>query len=413
MTTPLAPSDFAARLNRLGPFEPAPVLAVAVSGGADSLAAAILTRDWARARGGDAKALLVDHGLRAESADEIRLTVARLAAQSIESTVLTLRQLPHGPGLAARARAARHHALEQACAASGILHLVFGHHAADQAETLCMRLLARSQAAGLAGMAALVERPWVRLLRPLLDVAPARLRATLRARGMSWVEDPSNRDPTYQRARLRSLRADPDGTGLATQALIAAGAARGDQRLLDETRDAWALAGAVTLSPLGHALWHGALPASALAALLGVVSGRDRAPSAARVAALAADPRPATLAGVHIVPAGRLGPGLLLVREAAALAPPIEAALGSVWDGRFRVAGDAEPGLTLGGWGRDAPRDRGGLPSVARAVQPALRRGATVLCAGAALFAGPQPFLESFPSLSLTGAGFCGLPAAG
>jgi tRNA(Ile)-lysidine synthase len=294
-----------------------------------------------------------------------------------------------------------------------MLHLLLGHHALDQAETVCMRLLSGSGPAGLAGMAALVERPMVRLLRPLLDIPPARLRATLRQRGLGWVEDPSNHDPTYQRARLRALRADPDGTGLATRALIKAAAARADLRRAGEGDDATALAHAVTISPLGHALWHGKLPATALASLIGLLSGHDRPPSAAQVAALAANPHPATVGGVQLLPAGRLGPGLLLVREAAALSPPIEAAPNTVWDGRFRVARDVEPnlttGLTLGGWGRDAPRDRAGLPSAALRVQPALRRGTSVILAGAALFAGSQPFLESFPRHFMTGAGFRGV----
>ncbi len=410
---PVTPAEFATRLDRLGPFEPSPLLAVAVSGGADSLAACLLTRDWALSRGGDVLALLVDHGLRAAAAEEIRVTTARLAGQGIPARVLVLRDLWPGPALSERARLARHAALEGACVEAGILHLVLGHHGLDQAETLCMRLLAGSGVAGLAGMAALAERPGVRLLRPLLDLPPARLRATVQVRGLAWVEDPSNQDASYQRARLRRLRADPEGTGLATRALIAAAFARGQARAAAERADAQALARSVTISPLGHALWQGALPDSALAALLGLIGGSSRPPSAARVRALAAVPHPATLAGVRILPAGRLGEGFLLVREAASLQPPVEATGNAIWDGRFRLIRDAGPGLTLGAWGHDAPRDRAGLPSAALRVQPALRRGEAVVLAGEALFAASQPFVEGYPRLLMTGGGFCGLLPSG
>ena len=67
---PLTDAEFAARLDALGPFERAPRLAVAVSGGADSLALALFADVWARARGGRIAALTVDHRLRAASATE-------------------------------------------------------------------------------------------------------------------------------------------------------------------------------------------------------------------------------------------------------------------------------------------------------------------------------------------------------
>lgn len=405
--TSIGAAAFAALMDGLGPFEPRPLVAVAVSGGADSLAAAVLSRDWVRARHGDVLAIVVDHGLRAESTDEVRLTLARLRSADIPAVTLCL-HLVRGPGLAERARAARHAVLEQECAARGILHLVFGHHAGDQAETVAMRLLARSGPAGLAGMARLVETPLVRRLRPLLGVAPARLRATLVAAGLSWVEDPSNADPAQLRARLRRLRGDPAGVGLATRALLAASAARGHARLQRERGDAVSLAEQVRLYPEGFAVLTGPLSPSALAALLGLVSGATRPPSESRVLALAANPRPATMAGVRLLPAGRLGPGLLLVREAVAIAPPCPARALTVWDGRFQVQRDIE-GAEIGAWGTEAPRDRGGLPAAVLRTLPALRRDGRVVSAGVTLLAGPDPVLQFAPRGWMTGAGYVSL----
>lgn len=365
----------------LGPFEPAPQLAVAVSGGADSLALALLARDWARQRGGGVLALVVEHGLRATSAEEAELTLRRLAGQGIAGRLLPLHGLARGPGLAQRARAARYAALHEACRAAGILHLLLGHHAADQAETVAMRLLAGSGPVGLAGMAALVETEAVRLLRPLLRVPPVLLRDLLRAAGLDWVEDPSNADQAATRARLRRLRADRDGTGPATRALGEAAAQRGLARAAQDREIAEILARRVRIQPEGFAvLTAGPIAPAALAALLRMLAGRSHPPPPAAVAVLAAAPRPATLGGVRLLPAGRHGPpgALLLLREAAAMAPPVPAA--ARWDGRFTVTGGAPAGAMLGSLGGERP-GRAALPAAVRRTQPALRVNANLFAA--------------------------------
>ena len=83
--------------------------------------------------------------------------MARLDARGIAAKMLEIHGLEHGPALAERARTARFAALEAACAEAGILHLLLGHHAGDQAETLLIRALGGSGPAGMAGMAPLVE----------------------------------------------------------------------------------------------------------------------------------------------------------------------------------------------------------------------------------------------------------------
>lgn len=200
---PLQAAELAARLDRLGPFERPPRLAVAVSGGPDSLALALLARDWARARGGGVRALHVDHGLRPGSAGEAARVAGWLAAHGVPCRLLIWSGPHPSSRLQETARAARLVLLEAACAEAGILHLLLAHHARDQGETVAMRAARRSGPDGLAGMAAIREMGRVRLLRPLLDVPGDRLRATLEALRQSWIEDPSNRDPRFERARLR------------------------------------------------------------------------------------------------------------------------------------------------------------------------------------------------------------------
>ena len=119
----------------LGPFEPHPRLAIAVSGGADSLACAHLAAPWATARGGSAVGLVVDHALRPSSAAEASLTAERLEAAGIEATILTVSNLSPGPALAERARIARYALLEAACAERGILHLLLAHTPHRQSES--------------------------------------------------------------------------------------------------------------------------------------------------------------------------------------------------------------------------------------------------------------------------------------
>jgi len=382
MAQAVTDGEFAVAMARLGPFEPAPLLAVAVSGGADSLALAMLADVWARERGGAILALVLDHGLRTAAADEARATERLLIGRGIAVHASRLVGLEHGPALAERARIARYAALIAACETAGALHLLVGHHAADQAETIALRVLRGSFSAGLAGMAELVELPTVRLLRPLLGVPPDALRALLRAKGTAWVEDPSNRDTHALRVRLRLLAGDRDGPGPAR--ITAAAAIAGAARAASETQAADILARIAALRPEGFAVLAAtSLPPAALAALIQAVAGSPYPPAPNAVATLAARPAPATLGGVRLLPAGRLGPGLLVVREIAAMAPAIPAVPGAMWDGRYRLARDATPpaDATLGPLAHDAARFRGSsaLPAAVLQTLPALRCGAALL----------------------------------
>lgn len=377
---PIQPAEFAALMARLAPFGPAPRLAVGVSGGADSMALAILTDVWVRGQRGVLLALVVDHGLRPDSADEAAVTIARLTTLGISARLLSLTGLHHGPALAQRARDARYAALRAACVEAGLPHLMLAHHAGDQAETVLMRRQSGSGPAGLAAMPVVAEQTEVRLLRPLLGVPPARLRATLRASDVGWVEDPSNTDPRALRARLRASLADPEGTGPAIAALCEAARQTGIARAAQEATTASTLARRVAIHPEGFALLSSdaSLPATALGAVIQAVSGSPFPPPPRSVLALAAAPRPVTLGGVRLMAAGRLGAGLLVVREERAIGPPVPARRGVVWDGRFRLAADRTPeGMTVAALGPDAARFRriSGLPTAVLRTLPALRRG--------------------------------------
>lgn len=382
------------------------------------------------AHGGEAHAFIVDHGLRPDSAAEAALTRDRLVTLGLGAQILTLTGLAPGPALSERARAARYAALETACHQAGLLDLLLGHHAADQAETLIMRQMRGSGADGLAGMAWLTETAGLRFWRPLLGLPPARLRATLRAVGLGWAEDPTNRDPHYTRARLRALRADAAGTGPATRALAEAADRHGALRMAREAAAAAWLARHVTIRPEGFALLPatGPWPPDALGRLIRMIAGRRHQPDAGRLATLAAAPARAiggglSLHGTLLRPAGRLGPGFLLCREEASLASPVPASAGARWDGRFRRphGGTTLPEVWIGALGPPPPALRAisDLPALVLRTLPAFRAADGRLLAVPALswpvppgpqhrliFAPHHPATAAFAAAGMTAASF-------
>jgi tRNA(Ile)-lysidine synthase len=416
--------EFFTALDRLGPFGPAPRLAVAVSGGADSMALALLASDWCGQRGGCLTAIIVDHGLRTASAAEAEATRARLEVRGISARIITLSGLHPGPAMQERARAARYDALAQGAREAGCVHLLLGHHEADQAETVAMR--AARGPHGLEGMAAWTSRNDVLILRPLLGFAPARLRDYLRGQDMGWVEDPSNADPKFERVRLRlmpsvlgidsSTSSSPDlrnkawmagsspamtrqvrGSKPMTVDVTRPGVAPADpaRRQATELEAAEFLARHATIRPEGFAVIHGdAAPPAALGALLRMLGGKDFAPARDAVAALAAGLRAVTIGGVRIAAAGRHGPGWLLAREPASCAPPVPAVAGAVWDRRFRLRESPGTGIMFGALGADAAKFRQAfdLPSFVLRAMPCLRGpDGGVRFPAPAIFAPPAP----------------------
>ncbi len=184
-----------------------PAIVLAVSGGPDSIALMWLAARWRRAlaRGPRLIAVTVDHGLRPEAGAEA-YGVKRLA-RSLDLPHRTLRWTGPKPrtGLPAAARAARYRLLAQAARASGATHILTAHTRDDQAETLLMRMLRGSGIAGLAAMARESERDGLVLARPFLDISKSQLIATLRKAKVGFAEDPTNRDTSFTRPRLRTL----------------------------------------------------------------------------------------------------------------------------------------------------------------------------------------------------------------
>lgn len=178
-------------------------LAVAVSGGADSMALTRLAHEWCTHRGITLTGFTVDHGLRAESAAEARQVGEWLAAQGIAHRILTPPPMPGIANPQAQARARRYDALTAACREAGIPHLLVAHHADDQAETVALQRHRGDTPASRAGMALVSARAGIHLVRPLLGTRKAALVHYLETRGQPWIDDPSNAHDAYARNRLR------------------------------------------------------------------------------------------------------------------------------------------------------------------------------------------------------------------
>ncbi len=184
--------------------------ALGVSGGSDSLALMRLFSEWAREEVALKPAVLtVDHGLRAESADDANFVIG--AAREVGLAVHVLRWEGKKPAanLEDAAREARYRLMGEWCRAHAVGALFVAHTEDDQAETFLLRLGRGSGVDGLSAMRARAAYPLpgfeLDLLRPLLGVSRSDLRAFLAEKGIKWLDDPMNDDPRFARVRLRKL----------------------------------------------------------------------------------------------------------------------------------------------------------------------------------------------------------------
>jgi tRNA(Ile)-lysidine synthase len=357
---------------RLVARDPAPI-AVAFSGGGDSLALLLAAATWAEAHCRPLLALTVDHGLRPESAAWSRFCAERAAALGVGHRTLAWEGDRPTTGVSAAARTVRHRLLAEAAREAGAAVILLGHTADDCAEAAVMRL---------AGSSTPSPRTWspspvwpqgrgIFLLRPFLGVRRADLRATLAALGETWIDDPGNVDPHSARGRARRLIAgEPVDSG-------------------PETARAATPEPDVRMGPAGDLI----LPIDRLTAaaedlrLLGAAllcaAGAERPARRERLTRLmtrlaARGPFVATLAGARVESDGTRAH---IVRDAgdtrrAGMAdvalPPGRTV---VWDGRFEVAARSSGSRVgpLAGWtGRLPPALRATLSQIPPSARRAL-----------------------------------------
>ena len=196
-------------------------LGVAVSGGPDSMALAVLLSHWAQAQTykPHIHVLIVDHNLRAESTREAKEVHARIAAMPHLTPVILNAQL-HGQTqkIQETARHARYELMAIYCKEHAIPYLFLGHHRNDQAETVLFRLAKGSGLDGLSGMRARQNyNHELTLLRPFLNLDKSDLHAFCDAHTVDYVLDPSNQNPKFARIRLRQAQESLEQEGLSAK----------------------------------------------------------------------------------------------------------------------------------------------------------------------------------------------------
>ena len=227
-------------------------VAVAVSGGSDSMALCLLLQTWCRRNDISLVALTVDHGLRAEAAGEALLVKKWLGHHGIEHKILTRKGPRPEAGVQEFARDARYNLLFEACRQSGISALFVGHQQEDHQETFLMRLSKGSGLSGLAGMSLKTARDGINIIRPLLSFTRAELRMFLQNFAQDWIEDPSNESPEYTRTELGHVMGhirNLPGSSAEAISLSLRRIQRAEAALLSMTEKAWQ--DQVRLNPYG------------------------------------------------------------------------------------------------------------------------------------------------------------------
>jgi tRNA(Ile)-lysidine synthase len=214
------------RDERLAVLQPFRVLILAVSGGADSVAMMQLVADWSRQGGCEKRTIIVatvDHRLRPGSDLEAQWVAERARALGLSHETLAWEGNKPESGLQDAAREVRYRLLQELgwrLRDEGPAAIVTAHTQDDQAETFLMRLARGSGLDGLSGMSTarnLDHNADCQLVRPLLGLPGARLIATLRSRGIAWIEDPSNVQDQFERVRVRKARGALEQLGLTNE----------------------------------------------------------------------------------------------------------------------------------------------------------------------------------------------------
>lgn len=361
-------------------------LAIALSGGGDSLALMHLAADVLGAAAPQRLwAVTVNHQLRPEARAEAEAAGAAAKARGLRTALLTWQHDGAVPGnLQAAARAARYGLMAAWAEKAGVRHILLAHTEDDQAETLLMALARASGLDGLAGLRGHWAVGATVFHRPFLGIARADLRADLAARAVSWAEDPSNHDTKFQRIRARKALAtlEPLGITQAGLARVARQLAQVKEALdtaLAEAFESFGAeeAGAILLSRPQLAAAPEELRRRLIVKAVQYLTGAPhppRAESMARFLQSVEAGKSATLAGVR----GGAGQGALVFARELNAVKGHEATAEALWDGRWRFhPGKGAPtGLKIRALGAE------GLALWPKALRPDLPRFALLSLPG-------------------------------
>lgn len=181
-------------------------IAVAVSGGSDSLALTLLLNEFCHKNKIKLIALTVDHKMRKSSSDEALQLNTTLKKYKINHQILTIdvKKIPKS-NIEANLREARYDLLYDYCIANKIADLFLAHIKSDLAENFLIRLFRGSQVDGLSAMTEVVQFKKIKLLRPLITAEKEMLQNYLQTKKIKWFEDESNQDEKFLRNKIRKF----------------------------------------------------------------------------------------------------------------------------------------------------------------------------------------------------------------
>ncbi len=336
-------------------------IAVAVSGGGDSLALLHLLAETCQSHALTLKVVTVDHGLRDESRVEAEWVGKASHQLGLPHKILSWTPIKTG-NLQNLARRARYQMMADWAKSEAIRLVALGHTKNDQAETVMMNLARGSGIDGLSAMTETIERYDIVWIRPFLHHSRSELRGFLNQRGIKWIDDPSNDDDQFDRIKARRLIERTSAIGLGIDQLSATASRLQSSRVVLETAADKAANECASCGEFGEIIftkkfWH--LPIDLQlrisADALRAVSGNEYRPRrASLMAALdTIKTNKVTLSGCVIEP--DLDGGFCILRELAACGAPVPTT--RVWDGRWRlVKTDATEDLRIAALGQSSKR---------------------------------------------------------
>ena len=192
-------------LNKKNLFESNPSIAVAVSGGSDSIALVFLLKNWIRKNKGELIAIIVDHQIREDSLQEACFVKKYLRKYNIQSLILKIPKKNILKGKMIQARENRFLKITNYCKKNKIFHLFIGHHYDDNIETFVLRKIAGSNFEGLNCMQEKTIYNDVQVIRPLLKFSKKQILDYTKKMNLIYINDPSNTDEKYSRVVVRNF----------------------------------------------------------------------------------------------------------------------------------------------------------------------------------------------------------------
>jgi tRNA(Ile)-lysidine synthase len=362
-SSPLTCQEFSDLMAGLS-FDRLENIAVAVSGGGDSMALVLLLERWCKNNNVSLTILTVDHGLRLASNDEALRVAGWLSSLTVTHHILKWEGDKPTSNIQSAARNARYQLMGNFCADKNIKYLFLAHHMDDQAETFLLRLFRGSGVDGLSAMDSMSVLPVsgndTIVVRPLLNIAKDRLLETLKVAGQEWIFDPSNNNENFARVKVRALLEQSNIDGLNSEKLSKTAQKMNRVRSLLDDLTTQAESDYVSVHPLGYAkldksfveTLHEEIALRLLVKIVKHISGGDYAPRYEKLLSLYNNIKSGNFSGQTLM--GCLifcnkTREIVFVRELSAVHSGIEITdeKQHLWDNRFYVNGNKFQGRVV------------------------------------------------------------------